>query len=89
MSDTEEVAVIPAVYERIRDYLNLGLIVDTEVWPAVMSGGWYLVFKTKNVAGHFILASRTTKQPREFRTLDALARVLRDLGYKVNGFRVL
>lgn len=89
MDQTEEVSVIPAVFERIRDYLNLGLIESYEIWPAVMQDGWYLIFKTKNVPGNFIYISRTTKQPRVFRSLDSAARSLSDLGFKLNGFRGL
>jgi len=89
MSQHQEVEVIPVIYERIRDYFNLGLVQGFEVWPAAMEEGWFLVFMTKNVPGNFVLINRRTQQPRVFKTLDAAVKALEGLGFRVQGFRGL
>lgn len=66
-----------------RDF-SIGHLTDYHVqrWP--MSSNWAIYFKVPNGSGYLVDARK--KEPRQFKTLDAVVAALEDIGFKVDGF---
>lgn len=73
-----------------RDF-EIGYLVDFELERYPLDAGWVVKLATGNLGGgsstRGSLVDARTKQPRQFKTLDAAISALEQVGFKVEGLR--
>lgn len=67
-----------------RDF-SIGYLTTYRIERATMGGGWLLHLGQGNAAGYLVDAR--TKEPRLFKTLDAVVSMVESIGFEVNALR--
>lgn len=66
-----------------RDFQN-GYLTNYHIQRAIVSTNWTVYFKVAGNGSGYLVDTRN-KEPRQFKTLDAVVAALEDIGFRVEG----